>query len=206
MLYSQRSALTADHWLLTTDMPKLLAQISPQRSTQYSALATALAPAELRLSPLGANLTTLEPVVLGGQAYLKADLAAPATEACLLELGALAMTSAFFDCFDAIGDVAGPLLRPLETHFAPALPVELMAARRYKGKTSESFTHFMCNVARFSSAFAGTPWRDLRVFDPLMGGGTTLACRAGAGRACDGRGAEQGRCGEHGHISFTILP
>ena len=30
-------------------MPTILAQIAPQRSTQYAELATALAPAELRL-------------------------------------------------------------------------------------------------------------------------------------------------------------
>jgi hypothetical protein len=155
-------------------MPTLLAQIAPQRSTQYSALASALAPAELRLSPIGTAITSLDPVTLGGQAFLKAGLSAPATEAQLRELGGLAMTSAFFDFFERIGEEAGPWLRPLETHFAPALPMELMSARRYKGKTNESFTHFMLNVARFSSAFAGTPWRDLRVFDPLMGGGTTL--------------------------------
>lgn len=155
-------------------MPTLLAQIAPQRSTQYSALASALAPAELRLSPIGPHITSLEPVMLGGQAYLQAGLSSPINAAQLCELGGLAMTSAYFDFFERVGDEAGPFLRPLETGFAPALPIELMTARRYKGKTSESFTHFMLNVARFSSAFAGTPWRELRVFDPLMGGGTTL--------------------------------
>jgi hypothetical protein len=155
-------------------MPILLAQISPQRSTQYSALASALAPAELRLSPISTDITSLEPLTLGGQSFLKAGLSSSVSEAQLRELGGLAMTSAFFDFFDRIGEEAGPLLRPRETGFAPALPLELMTARRYKGKTSETFTHFMLNVARFSSAFAATPWRELRVFDPLMGGGTTL--------------------------------
>ena len=172
-------------------MPTLLAQIAPQRSTQYSALASALAPAELRLSPIGSQISSLEPITLGGQAYLQADLSAPVTEAQLRELGGLAMTSAYFDFFDRIGEEAGPFLRPLETGFAPALPVELMTARRYKGKTSESFTHFMLNVARFSSAFAGTAWRELRVFDPLMGGGTTLLAALVLGASA--MGVEQGK-------------
>lgn len=172
-------------------MPTLLAQIAPQRSTQYSALASALAPAELRLSPIGPNVTSLEPVTLGGQAFLKAGLSSSIQDVQLRELGGLAMTSAYFDYFERIGEEAGPLLRPLETGFAPALPIELMAARRYKGKTSESFTHFMLNVARFSSAFAGTPWRELRVFDPLMGGGTTLLAALVMGASA--MGVEQGK-------------
>jgi hypothetical protein len=172
-------------------MPTLLAQIAPQRSTQYSALASALAPAEVRLSPIGATITSLEPVTLGGQGYLKAGLSAPVDDAALRELGALAMTSAYFDFFERIGEEAGPLLRPRETGFVPALPLELMTARRYKGKTSESFTHFMLNVARFSSAFAGTPWRELRVFDPLMGGGTTLLAALVLGASA--MGVEQGK-------------
>lgn len=172
-------------------MPVLLAQIAPQRSTQYSALASALAPAELRLSPIGAHITSLEPLTLGGQAYLKVGLSSLVSEAQLRELGGLAMTSAYFDFFERIGEAAGPFLRPLETGFAPALPIGLMTARRYRGKTSESFTHFMLNVARFSSAFAGAPWRDLRVFDPLMGGGTTLLTALVLGASA--MGVEQGK-------------
>jgi tRNA G10 N-methylase Trm11 len=46
--------------------------------------------------------------------------------------------------------------------------------RRYKGKTNEMFTHFLCNIARYSSSFSDHNWNELRVFDPLAGGGTTL--------------------------------
>ena len=46
--------------------------------------------------------------------------------------------------------------------------------RRYKGKTNELFTQFMCNLARYSSDFAAEPWASLRLFDPLAGGGTAL--------------------------------
>ena len=43
-----------------------------------------------------------------------------------------------------------------------------------RGKTNELFTHFMCNICRHASAFGDTPWSELRLFDPLAGGGTTL--------------------------------
>jgi hypothetical protein len=84
------------------------------------------------------------------------------------------MTSACFVRHDGFGDIEGPLLQPIETGFVPALPRELMMARRYRGKTNELFTHYLCNVARYSSALAHRPWDTLRVFDPLSGGGTTL--------------------------------
>lgn len=155
-------------------MTTLLAQIAPQRSTQYATLARDLAMPELQLSPLGARITKSELVTLGGQAYLRCTLNQELTPEQLYELGMLAMTSAFFRYYERIGDMAGPLLRPLETGFEPVLPADLVATRRYRGKTNELFTHFLCNVARFSSDFADQPWSNLLLFDPLMGGGTTL--------------------------------
>ena len=153
-------------------MPTWVAQIAPQRSTQYSELASALAPHELQLAMPDA--AEIAPVILGGQAYLQFDLPAEPDADQIRELGMLAMTSAFFVRYERLGDVAGPLLRPIETQFTPALPRDLMMARRYRGKTNELFTHFLCNVARFSSALARRPWDTLRVYDPLAGGGTTL--------------------------------
>ncbi len=155
-------------------MPTLLAQIAPQRSTQYSSLAADLAPHELRLSPVGRKIGAMQPATLGGQAYLECELRQDLDEGDRYELGCLAMTSAFFLSYAEVGGVPGPFLQPIETGFAPALPAEMAMTRRYRGKTNELFTHFMCNIARFSSAFAGEPWSNLRVFDPLSGGGTTL--------------------------------
>ncbi|CAN5592023.1 SAM-dependent methyltransferase [soil metagenome] len=168
----------------------LLAQIAPQRSTQYTALAQDLADQELQLSALGQQMSNLQPLTLGGQAYLKFELSAAPDETQARELGMLAMTSAFFIYYERVGELIGPFLRPLETHFQPALPPDLIATRRYRGKTNELFTHFLCNVARFSSKFAQQPWPNLRVFDPLAGGGTTLftALVLGAGQVA---GVEQ---------------
>jgi hypothetical protein len=155
-------------------MTTLLAQIAPQRSTQYADLARMLAIPELQLSPLSAQATDFAPVMLGGQAYVRFTLPAEPDAKQRRELGMLAMTSAFFIHYEQIGDVAGPLLRPFESGWTPVLPPDLVATRRYRGKTNELFTHFLCNIARFSSAFADEPWRNLSIMDPLMGGGTTL--------------------------------
>ena len=155
-------------------MPTILAQIAPQRSTQYADLASALAPAELRLTTFGRHIDEIQPRQLGGLDYLQFDLPAEPEGAVAHELGMLSMTSAFYVLYDHIGDVPGPLLRPIETRLRWALPPELLMTRRYRGKTNEMFTRLMLNVARASSALADRPWPALRVFDPLAGGGTTL--------------------------------
>ena len=153
-------------------MPTWVAQIAPQRSTQYATLATDLAPHELQLELPDAS--EIVPVELGGQTYLQFELPAEPDGDQIVELGLLAMTTAFFARYEQLGTVRGPLLRPIDTGFKPALPRELMMARRYRGKTNELFTHFMCNIARYSSALARRSWDTLRVYDPLAGGGTTL--------------------------------
>lgn len=151
-----------------------LAQIAPQRSTQYTALASALAPHELILSPLGHLISSISTLELGGQAYLKIEMKSEPDAGQVRELGMLAMTSAFFQYYERLGEYGGPLLRPIDACFEPSLPPDLAMTRRYRGKTNELFTLFLCNVARFSSGFSRDPWSGLRVFDPLAGGGTTL--------------------------------
>lgn len=153
---------------------KLVAQIAPQRSTQYAALADALAPHELALSPLDAHIANVERLAFGGQSYLRLEYNGACDAVHRRELGMLAMTSAYFEYREQIGNESGPWLRPIETGYQPAFPPDLIMTRRYKGKTNELFTQFLCNIARHSSEFANEPWENLRVFDPLAGGGTTL--------------------------------
>lgn len=155
-------------------MTNLLAQVAPQRSTQYADLARTLAIPELQLSPLGAPATDFAHVMLGGQEYVRFVLPQTPDADQLRELGMLAMTSAFFIEYDRIADMEGPLLQPLERGWQPAIAPDLVATRRYRGKTNELFTHFLCNIARASSAFRDQPWSNLTLIDPLMGGGTTL--------------------------------
>lgn len=153
----------------------LLAQIAPQRSTQYANLAATLAPAELALLPQPLARSAPTPRTLGGQEYLQTALAGPLDAAICAELGRLAYTGPWFELAERLGEQSGgPWLRPLETSWTPSLPTDLIHTRRYRGKTNEQFTHFLCNVARFSSRFAAMPWPELRVLDPLAGGGTTI--------------------------------
>lgn len=156
-------------------MSEIIAQISPQRSTQYSSIAGTLAPLELYLSLAEKHLSSIETITLGRQEYLKFivdDL--EIDERFFYELGNMSMTSSYYLYFESIGSVTGPFLKPLEITSDHPLPYDFVMTRRYKGKTNEMFTHFLCNIARYSSCFSDYKWPDLRIFDPLSGGGTTL--------------------------------
>jgi hypothetical protein len=155
-------------------MPTLVAQVAPQRSSQYAELAATLGPVELALCPLAAQMSTIRPLTLAGQAYYAFDVPELPAGDQWRTVTPLAMTSAFFELFESLENRTGPFLRPIETGWQPALPPDLVATRRYKGKTNEAFTFFMLNIARFSSAFARDAWSALRILDPLAGGGTTL--------------------------------
>lgn len=181
-------------------MTTLLAQIAPQKSTQYSDLAGVLAPYEIQLSSIGRQMTSIEPVELGGQHYLKCELDAEPDSVQIQELGQLAMTGAYFWYYEGLGDVEGPFLKPLDTHYSPMFPPDLVTTRRYQGKTNELFTQFLCNLARFSSDFSQLPWTELRVFDPLSGGGTTLFAALVLG--ADVAGVEQNKKSAHSTAVF----
>jgi hypothetical protein len=159
-------------------MTDLALQLAPQRSTQYTELVATLAPVEIELCPALQTATARQPITLAGQAFYRLTLPQAPTPTQLVELGSLATVSGVYELADALGDALGdrpgPWLRPLETGFAPVFPPELVVTRRYRGKTNEVLTHFLCNLARYSSAFAAEAWSSLRVFDPLAGGGTVL--------------------------------
>jgi len=166
-------------------MKKLALKITPQRSAQYSNMTEKLAPPELLASPLGAAITQIEPMTFAGQGYLLVSLdnesmssQCPELEKILPRLGA---TSESYEFFERIGDVEGPFLRPLETSFAPFLPLEMAEIRRYKGKTNEVFTRVLLNIAIFAGGFSNKYFGRLRVLDPLAGGGTTLFLALAAG-------------------------
>jgi hypothetical protein len=148
--------------------------IAPQRTTLYGNLARFLAPSEVFASPLGGRVRAWERRRLAGQDYLllelDGDLAADELD-LLARLGAVASAHEFFE---AVGPVPGPLLRPLEPEWGPFLPLELVEARRYRGKTSELFSAFLLNLALFAGTFAERSGERLRVLDPLAGGGTGL--------------------------------
>jgi hypothetical protein len=162
---------------------KFALKITPQRSTQYAHMTNVLALPELLASPCAALITDVAPVTLAGQNYLLATaddafLSSPDALNILARLGA---TSEVYEYFEQIGDVPGPLLRPIEPQFMPFVPLEMAEARRYKGKTNEIFTRVLLNVAIFAGDYAHHYADRLRILDPLAGGGTTLFLALAAG-------------------------
>lgn len=152
----------------------ILLRIAPQRSTQYANMAEKLAAPELLASPLGPAIRDIEPIILAGQHYLRANMPEIEPDTFMPILSRLGATSEAYEYCERIGDVAGPFLRPLEPRFRPFVPLEMAEARRYKGKTNEMFTRVLLNIAIFAGAYAGQFNERLRVLDPLAGGGTTL--------------------------------
>ena len=154
-------------------MTRIAAQLAPQRSTQYSTC-----PRSRRSGGAG--------VAAGGRAagpvaeehrrsgLPAVDLPGPITSEAAGLLASMAMLGGIFELFDAIGDVAGPLLRPVQATHPAFISPDMAATRRYKGKTNEAFTHFLCNMAKYASDFHSSDWSTLDVVDPLCGGGTTL--------------------------------
>jgi hypothetical protein len=155
-------------------MTTIAVQIAPQRSTQYANLARDLAAVELLASPLGRSVGEVAMESIAGADYAKFRLPGPLSPEHLLQLAGMAMIGGVFELFDSIGDVPGPLLRPIPATYPFFVSPDISAIRRYKGKTNELFTHFLCNMAKYASDFSGSEWRTLRLLDPLCGGGTTL--------------------------------
>jgi hypothetical protein len=126
-------------------------------------------------SPLGEGLTDVAMEQIAGQDYLKFTLSGASLSPEQLEqLASMAMLGNLFEFFPVIGDVAGPLLRPTGAVYPFFISADLASIRRYKGKTNEFFTRFLLNIAKNASDFRETEWRELKMLDPLCGGGTTL--------------------------------
>ena len=153
---------------------RIVAQLAPQRSTQYSNLARDLAEAELLASPIGSRLQDVSLRNIAGQDYVQFSWPGPITSETARLLASMAMLGGVFETFDSIGDVGGPLLRPVPAVHPAFISPDMAATRRYKGKTNEAFTHFLCNMAKYASDFHSSDWSTLDVVDPLCGGGTTL--------------------------------
>jgi SAM-dependent methyltransferase len=174
---------------------KIALKITPQRSTQYAHMTARLAQPELLISPLGEVLQDIQQITLAGQPYLLASItedttmAQPIHERLLhypdtdqrhesvslrspeFPLGAI---SEVYEYFDAIGEMQGPFLRPIEPVFTSFIPIEMAEARRYRGKTNEIFTRVLLNIALFAGEYRNRYHERLRILDPLCGGGTTL--------------------------------
>src|SRR5437588_2317668 len=165
-----------------TPFMKLALKITPQRSTQYANMAEVLAAPELLASPVGPAIQEIAPVTLAGQSYLLVTLDDLLSSSTVMPiLSRLGATSEVYQYFEKLGEVEGPLLRPIEPQFTPFVPLEMAEIRRYKGKTNEIFTQVLLNMALFAGAYAGRFTERLRILDPLAGGGTTLFLGLAAG-------------------------
>lgn len=163
---------------------KLALKITPQRSTQYANMVETLAAPELLASPVGIAITDIVPVTLAGQVYLLATIDEERVrqpQEIMPILSRLGATSEAYEYFAEVGNVHGPLLRPLEPQFTPFVPLEMAEVRRYKGKTNEIFTQVLLNMAIFAGGYADRFTQRLRILDPLAGGGTTLFLALAAG-------------------------
>lgn len=156
---------------------KIALKITPQRSTQYAHMTAMLATPEVLASPLGSAVKDIQPITLAGQEFLLTTIEDTGDQnlAFLRELiPRLGAVSEAYEYFEQLGDIAGPLLRPIEPQFMPFVPLEMAEARRYKGKTNETFTRVLLNTALFAGEYAQSFTERLRILDPLAGGGTTL--------------------------------
>jgi SAM-dependent methyltransferase len=155
-------------------MMQLALLVAPQRNTQYGNLARTLALPELQASPLGPRLAAWEHRHFARQDWLLVELDGAVGEDECVVLDRLGSISAVFEWFDDAGEVAGPLLRPLGASWAPFVPIEFVETRRYRGKTNELFTFVLINLALFAGDWRDCLAEQLRILDPLAGGGTTL--------------------------------
>ena len=106
-------------------------KITPQRSTQYANMADVLAVPELQASPLGPTIQHISPVTFAGQAYLLATFDASLSPTTIMPiLSRLGATSEVYEYFERIGDVQGPLLRPIAPQFTPFVQLEMAEIRR----------------------------------------------------------------------------
>ena len=163
--------------------------IAPQRNTQYGNLARFLALPELHASPLGSRLVAWERRRIGRQDWLLVDITGELDQPDYDVLDRLGTIGAVFEWFDDVAGLVGPLLRPLTSRWTPFATVELVEARRYRGKTNELFTSVLLNLALFASDWGESLAEHLRILDPLAGGGTTLF--AALTRGYDAVGIEQ---------------
>lgn len=153
---------------------QLALKITPQRSTQYASMTEKLAAPELLTSPVASAIEHIEPIMLAGHHYLLVTLAGADHPLLPVVLARLGASSEAYQYFESIGDMPGPFLRPLDYVYTPFVPAEMAEARRYKGKTNETFTRVLLNVALFAGAFREQVTGRLRILDPLAGGCTTL--------------------------------
>lgn len=151
----------------------LLLQVLPAANRVYAASGPAMATAEVAalaaLAP-AASLGPPAPDELAGVAYVRVPVPDPPGAEALALLGAVSLGHA---CFAPAGD---GLLRPVALARPDRLDASLHSIPRYAGRTNESFTRLLVNLAGAAAGGAAAfgPDARLRLLDPVCGRGTTL--------------------------------
>ncbi len=147
--------------------------LRPNANRVYGAAAAGLAQAELAMLDthvLGSVLVDVATEVLGGVDYLVLDVAGELDPDAIAVLSNLSGLHALFA-------IEGHLLRPLAVAPLRRQPEDVVTIQRYVGKTNESLTHLLVNLAlavgpgTFGGVLAGDA---VRLLDPACGRGTTL--------------------------------
>ena len=108
---------------------------------------------------------------IAGVEYVGIEVGQPLTDAHLAILANLSGAHALFE----VGD--DERFRPLPCRARQVLDEDLVTIQRYTGKTNETFTHLLVNLALASSDGALERWmrgERVRLLDPVCGRGTTL--------------------------------
>ncbi|HUP86672.1 MAG TPA: hypothetical protein VM143_13490 [Acidimicrobiales bacterium] len=147
-------------------MPAFALLVRPAANRVFGGRAAALLASELRVVDrlaLGAFLESVAVERLAGVEYLTF-----AGELDDDRRRVVASLSSSFALYERVDD---GLLRPLETASLDRYDDDLVTTQRYVGKTNETFTRLLLDVAMAAS---GSFAAGLRVLDPLCGRGTTL--------------------------------
>ena len=153
-----------DLWENHTFM-KYCALLRPHANSRYQAEALRLARAELcALLEKGGCAAEVRAEERMGAGFLTFDAPALNDRQCTL-IGAAAHLYLLFE------ETEDGALRPLCGQHAAYLGEDLPLVLKYKGKTNETFTSFMLNLALCASGYE--PDEPLTVLDPMCGRGTT---------------------------------
>lgn len=153
---------------------------APHANARYDASLETLLACEFEVAL--PNLGSLEPFSLNGLKLHRFSAPEELSERELFALARLSGALAAFSIESAKGEIeenGSETLRPI------ALPQVISCARdmpsilKYKGKTNESFTRLLINIAAYSSKL--DPMDKLSLLDPMAGKGTTLFCALGYG-------------------------
>jgi SAM-dependent methyltransferase len=147
-------------------MPAYALLVRPAANRVFGGDAAALLTNELRTVDrlgLGGRLGAVATTSIAGVAYVtfESDLVDAATTSVIASL------SSSYALFEREGE----LLRPIDAAPLDRYDDDLVTTQRYVGKTNETFTRLLVNVAL---AAAGATGRRARILDPLCGRGTTL--------------------------------